>query len=199
MLSRKVLRRVAIALFIITFCQSMIFIYLPSPICNDDILSGFPAVIFSTCKLDNGSKLAIVASALWFLTAIFATYLDKADLIEKRLRMISMQVVNNVWIRIMNRKLTKKCIWYDTLVPRIMAVLLYKDDYITIKSVWDALIYSNKAMGTNYRVVVCATKAYHYSHSNLRLLDLCSTCDRSVSSNLNFFWFLFFLNTIIIP
>jgi len=53
-------------------------------------------VIFSTCKLDNGSKLAIVASVLWFLTAIFATYLDKADLIEKRLRMISMQVIDNV-------------------------------------------------------------------------------------------------------
>lgn len=96
MLSRKVFRRVAIALFIITFCQSMIFIYLPSPICSDDILSGFPAVIFSTCKLDSGSRLAIVASALWFLTAIFAAYIDKADLIEKRLRMITMQVVDNV-------------------------------------------------------------------------------------------------------
>ena len=92
-LSRKVFRRNAVTLFIVAFCESMVFVFLLSERCNMDLLPSAPGIEFQRCRLSSGSTLYVVGSAMWFLAAVFATYIDTASLVEQRLKMYSMHVM----------------------------------------------------------------------------------------------------------
>ena len=91
MLSRKFWRNMSIVLFLVSFCQAMIFMFLLSPVCNSAVFPNFSEL--ASCGLDNGSKLSIAGSVLWFLAAVFTAYIDRARLVEEQLKILSMRAI----------------------------------------------------------------------------------------------------------
>ena len=91
MLSRNFWRNMSISLFFVSFCQAMIFMLLLSPVCDSDVFPNFSEL--APCSLDNGSKLSIAGSVLWFLAAVFTAYIDRARLVEEQLKILSMRAI----------------------------------------------------------------------------------------------------------
>jgi len=93
---RKWFRRIAVAIFFVTFSQSMIFIFLLSDRCYQDLFPNLSGVDSQPCRLDNGSKMSVASSVMWFLAAVFTTYIDRASIVEGQMKMLSMHVTNRI-------------------------------------------------------------------------------------------------------
>lgn len=93
MLRRKTFRRITVTLFFVTCSQCMIFIYLLSERCHENLFPEFPDVNLKPCSLNYGSKLSISACVFWFLAAVFTAYIERASMVEDHLKMLSMHVM----------------------------------------------------------------------------------------------------------
>mmetsp|Transcript_56208 Transcript_56208/g.119523 ORF Transcript_56208/g.119523 Transcript_56208/m.119523 type:complete len:456 (-) Transcript_56208:33-1400(-) len=95
-LSRKAFQRISVALLFTTFFQSLIFIFLLSERCYQDVFPNLPSVYLQPCRLDNGSKLAVAAAVMWFLAAVFTLYIDRASLVEGHVKLLSVHITNHI-------------------------------------------------------------------------------------------------------
>lgn len=92
MLSQKLFRLIAVALFITACCQALMFLYLLSGKCHDDLFVhlGQEEVDLEPCQLHHGSRMSISACLLWFVASVFTSLLDQASLVEERMKYLSM-------------------------------------------------------------------------------------------------------------
>lgn len=88
-LSDRSFQRISYCLFVVAVFESLIFLYLKSDACNKPI---FPKFDSSSCRLETGSKMAIVATVMWFMAAIFTAFIDNAILVEWKLSLLAMYV-----------------------------------------------------------------------------------------------------------
>lgn len=89
-LTDRTFRIIACCLFIVTCCESFLFLFMKSIRCHysPDELS--PGVLVKGCQLNTGAKMAIVATILWFLSAVFTGYIHQAINVEWRLLAFTM-------------------------------------------------------------------------------------------------------------
>eukprot|EP01082_Thalassiosira_pseudonana_P012566 g11281.t1 g11281 contig5:519309-520124(-) len=89
-LTDRTFRIIACCLFIVTCCESFLFLFMKSIRCHysPDELS--PGVLVKGCQVNTGAKMAIVATILWFLSAVFTGYIHQAINVEWRLLAFTM-------------------------------------------------------------------------------------------------------------
>jgi hypothetical protein len=95
-LGQRAFRRASIALFVVAFLQSLVFMFLLSERCHKVLIPQHEhdrVAYLESCRLNGGSLIAAIV--LWFLAASFTAYTAQTGFAEKQVKAVSVVATQN--------------------------------------------------------------------------------------------------------
>ena len=91
----RIFRRASVALFVVTFFQSMVFSFLFSERCYKVLIpqEHMHEAYLESCRLNGGSLIAAIV--LWFLAASFTAYIAQTGFAEEQAKAVSVVATHN--------------------------------------------------------------------------------------------------------